>query len=109
MANLGAEVKGVDISPADDKDSIIYTHITSNLVAKLKTDSTLSTLVAPNTVNVVNTNMLTQLKPVSASLREALEHENITLEWFDINLGAAIMTMLMDGGVWVNDLETKIK
>ena len=53
--------------------------------------------------------MLSQLQPVSANLRATLAQENVTLDWFDHQLGSAIMTMLVSGGIWVNDLETKIK
>lgn len=109
MANLGAVVNGLDISPPDDKDASIYTHTTVNLVSRLKIESSLSTIITPNSVNVVNTNMLSQLQPVSANLRTTLAQENITLDWFDNKLSSAIMTILVKSGVWVNDLETKIK
>jgi len=110
MANLGANVKGVDISPADKTDARCYTHITDNLVKRLKGKHNFSEMMMPpNTINVVNTNMLAQMRPVSANLRKTLEEEKVGLEWFSDELARSIMTMLINGGVWVNDLETRVK
>lgn len=109
MANLDAIVKGVDIVPADIQDVSYYDHVIDNLVLRLKSEGDLSSIIAQSSVNVVNTNMLAQLKPVSANLRETLERERLNVEWFSSQLEIAIMQMLVNGGVWINDLETKVK
>lgn len=110
MANLGASVIGVDIVPADKEDGRCYTHITNNLVKRVKDGGNFSEIgMTPGTANIVNTNMLAQLQPVSANLRKTLEDEKVSLDWFRDELARSVMTMLVDGGVWVNDLETKVK
>lgn len=109
MVSLDATVKGVDIVPADIRDATHYEHITDNLVLRLKKDGDLSSIIPPSSANVVNTNMLAQLKPVSANLRESLDREKLSLEWFRNQLGNAIIESLAPGGVWVNDLDTFVK